>query len=250
VLTKPSGEISLDIERSARDIVVKVRQIGKMEQKMKRLFSETHKTSPIKRVAFVPRERSHDSRIIIIGASTGGPPLIERLLSVLDPTSGISVFIVQHMSRYFTELFAERLDRVTDFSVREAKSGELPKEGEALVVPGGMCLEHAYTDEGEPLDALLVTSLEGTHEIEIDRTMKAIAELYGERAIGILLSGMGNDGAEGMAEIKKRGGITIVQHPDDAVVASMPKSALSSADIDHVLSVDEIPKIIGEIIAS
>lgn len=251
VLTKPSGEISLDIERSAQDIVTKVRQIGRIELKMKRLYNEMHKASLLPQAPHASSPRTtKETPVIVFGASTGGPPLIERLLSVLDPRSGISVFIVQHMSRYFTELFAERLDRVTDFSVREARSGELPKEGEAFVVPGGMYLERAYADEGEPLDTLLVRPIEEKHETEIDRTMRAIAELYGRRTVGVLLSGMGADGAIGMAEIKRYGGTTIVQHPDDAAVASMPKSALSSADIDHVLFADEIANVISTIAAS
>lgn len=247
VLVKPSGEISLDIERAAEDIVMRVRQVGKVELKMKQLFRRVHgEPKPLARA--VKHVRGTEPLVLVLGASTGGPPLIEHLLSFLGEKDDVAVVIVQHMSRYFTELFAERLDRVTDFIVREAVDGDIPLRGTALVVPGGMYLEYGVGDEGESLGGFLVKAGEGPHESEIDRTMEAVASFSGKRTCGVLLSGMGADGALGMRAIKEHGGHTIVQDPLDAAVSSMPRKALEGVDIEKVLPADEIPGYISELL--
>ncbi len=243
VLSKPSGEISLDIEQAAQDIVNKARQVGLVEIKMKKLFRLAHRDI----TSNIPHDHNCTKNIptiLVIGASTGGPPLVEHLLSLLDQHHGIAIVVVQHMSSYFTELFAERLDRVTHFSVRQAVDGDVPISGTALVVPGGSFLQRAYSDEGEPLAGFLVKESIDTHQIEIDQTMKSIAEMFGENVCGVLLSGMGSDGAIGMKEIKHYGGHVIVQDPDDAAVSSMPRSVLTLTGVDAVLPVQEIPDYI------
>lgn len=243
VLLKPSGEISLDIERAAEDILSRVRKVGQMEVKMKQLFRRAH-ASRSETHTPVSRTQRDEQMVLVIGASTGGPPLIEHLLAFLDSTQNISVIVVQHMSKYFTELFAERLDRVTNFTVREAVDGDIPTAGVALVVPGGMHLEYAIGDEGEPLEGFFVKPSDGPHETEIDKTMEAVALMSGKNVCGVLLSGMGADGAAGMRTIRKYGGYTIVQDPGDAAVASMPSAAISLGDVDNVIPADEIAEFV------
>lgn len=249
VLIKPSGEVSLDIERTAGDILTRVRQVGKVELKMKQLYRRVHGGGGAMPVPMSRRSRSDKPFVLVLGASTGGPPLVEHLLSVLRASDNIAIIIVQHMSRYFTELFAERLDRVTEFTVREAVDGDIPVPGTALVVPGGMFLELGVGDEGESLGGFLVKKSDGPHETEIDKTMEAVARFSGERTCGVLLSGMGADGSLGMRKIKEFGGRTIVQDPEDAAVSSMPRSALHGGDIDSVLPADEIPEYIRQLVA-
>ena len=247
VLLKPSGEISLDIERAAQDILTRVRRVGKVEMKMKQLFRRVHGEEREDTHA-VTRQTKEAAMVLVLGASTGGPPLIEHLLSLIEPKEEIAIIIIQHMSKYFTELFAERLDRVTDFTVREAVDGDVPTPGTALVVPGGMYLEYGIGDEGEPLSGFLVKEVGGAHETEIDRTMEAVAQFSGKHVYGVLLSGMGADGAGGMRSIKKHGGKTIVQDPEDAAVSSMPRSALRELDVDKVLPAEDIPNFINALI--
>lgn len=247
VLMKPSGEISLDIEKTAQDILVKVRQVGSVEVRMKKLYKLAHRDHQS-----IIREKNvqHDRRlmVVVIGASTGGPPLIEHLLSLLDAREEIAIVIVQHMSRYFTELFAERLDRVTNFTVRQAVDGDTLVAGTALVVPGGMYLERVFSDEGEPLAGFLVKESIDMHETEINKTMEAIAGRHGVHVCGVLLSGMGTDGTLGMKSIKQHGGHTIVQDPNDAAVSSMPRNALTLAEVDNVLLAEEIPDFIEKLV--
>ena len=247
VLVKPSGEISLDIERAAQDILTRVRQVGSVEIKMKQLFRRLH-GEPKGTAPVVSRRKKEIPMVLVLGASTGGPPLIEHFLSLIEPKEQIAIIIVQHMSKYFTELFAERLDRVTDFSVREAVDGDVPTPGTALVVPGGMYLEYGLGDEGEPPPGFLVKEVSGAHETEIDRTMEAVAQFSGKHVCGVLLSGMGADGATGMRTVKEHGGKTIVQDPEDAAVSSMPRSALKEIDVDKVLPAEEIPAFINALL--
>ncbi len=247
VLVKPSGEISLDIERAAQDILTRVRQVGTVELRMKELYHRMHAANMETPNTF-GIHRGREPIVLVLGASTGGPPLIEHLLSLIDPYSGVAVIIVQHMSHYFTELFAERLDRVTNFNVREAVDGDTPSAGVALVVPGGMYLELGVGDEGEILPGFLVKKSEGPHETEIDKTMEAVASIAGTRVCGVLLSGMGADGANGMKSIKEHGGSTVVQDPEDAAVSSMPRSAMNAAVADVVLTADKIPEYIKTLI--
>lgn len=244
VIVKPSGEISLDIEKIADEIVRKVKEVGRTEVAMRRRFAG--------RVgARAPRSASPSpaGTTVVIGASTGGPPLVEHLLTALSADDGIAVIVAQHMSEYFTALFAERLDRVTDFDVRQMKSGDHLAPGTALIVPGGFHITVS------PLDATVVPRCElllaperGQHEETIDHAMHAAARCFGMRTIGILLSGMGHDGTEGLGAIKRAGGKTIVQDPKTAPVSAMPASAIAAGVADIVLPIEDIPERVRELL--
>lgn len=234
VIAKPSGEISLDIERISREIVTKVCSVGALQRKVRKAYKylEAHKPK------HPSSSEKNDTRmsVVVVGASTGGPPLVEHLLTMFSPDSGAALVIVQHMSKYFTELFAERLDRTVRFSVREAKDGDALLPGTVLVVPGGF----SVALEGEHRQVRLVPSTAGHPEDAINRTMTAIAESFTDRVFGVLLSGMGSDGTEGLRAIKKQGGTTLVQDPRTAAAPSMPLSALQKEIVDEVLSVEEM----------
>ncbi len=246
VIAKPSGEVSLDIEKIAGRIVAKIEEVGRMEMRIReaygRLTHITHKRRPVYHGSTALRA------VVIIGASTGGPPLVEHVLSTLKPEMGIGVVIAQHMSKYFTELFAERLNRVTEFSVREAGESTFLTPGTAFVVPGGYALSISRLAQTKTQETeFTITPLPmPRHEDAIDRSMTAIAESYGPRVFGVLLSGMGADGAIGISLIKVRGGVTITQDPTTAIVASMPEHALHEGKIDVVLQVEKISEWILE----
>ncbi len=247
VIAKPSGEVSLDIEKIAGRIVAKIEEIGRIEMRIREAYSRlshiTHKRRPV-----VYHGGTALRAVVVIGASTGGPPLVEHVLSTLKPEMGIGVVIAQHMSKYFTELFAERLDRVTEFSVREASEHTILTPGTAFVIPGGHALSILTPAANKSIDTeFTITPLPMPHhEDAIDRTMTAIAESYGPRVFGVLLSGMGADGASGIGAIKVHNGVTITQDPTTAIVASMPEHALHGGKIDVVLEVEKISEWILE----
>ena len=246
VVAKPSGEVSLDIEKVALQIVQKIKAQGETARNIR--IASGHKVHAIvdKQIDLQDKQLQH---VVVIGASTGGPPLVEYLLSQIDPTLGVSIVIAQHMSKYFTELFAERLNRVTRFTVREAKSDDALSPGLALVVPGGFALDF-HNDIHDDNKLFLTPTMLEKHEDEIDLTMEAIAKAYKRHTCGILLSGMGSDGTKGLHAIKKHGGHTIVQDPHTAIVSSMPTHAMDEGGIDAVLSIEHMPSYINELFSS
>ncbi len=242
VIVKPSGEVSLDIEKISIEIIKKIKEVGHLELIMQRA-----------RRGIAKKGAPHNERhvfdkapfgVVVIGASTGGPPLIEHLLTLLDPAAPQSVVIVQHMSEYFTELFAERLDRVSGFRVREAVEGDILEAGVALVVPGGHMLVPYPRNVG--VCAFTVKLIpDESREVMIDNTMKAIAECHKEQVVGVLLSGMGRDGTEGLRAIHAHGGLSLVQDPHTATVSAMPNNALSEGVAKEILNIDDIPSRIA-----
>ena len=242
VVAKPSGEVSLDIDKISAVIVEKVKEVGESVVRMRTASTQIEH--------FFPHEAgSHRPQLttLVIGASTGGPPLVEHLLSSLDPKLKLAVVVVQHMSRYFTGLFAERLDRVTNFQVKEAATGDTPSPGHVLVVPGGMALSYRNGADGNTKeDPKFIVIDASYHEESIDKTMTAVASYAGVHACAVLLSGMGSDGTEGLRAIKENGGYTIVQEPASATVSSMPLHAINDRVVDEVLPVEVIPDHIAK----
>jgi two-component system, chemotaxis family, protein-glutamate methylesterase/glutaminase len=236
VIVKPSGEVSLDIEKIAAEIVKKIKEVGHFQRLARLNDSYVHPDESHS------LRSSHDAttpRIVVIGASTGGPPLIEHLVAHLDP-SRHSVVIAQHMSKYFTELFAERLNRVTEFEVREAVDGDTLKHGVALVVPGGYALSSRVHQHGV-CTFTIEKILDESREVMIDRTMECIARCHHGGVVGVLLSGMGNDGTEGLRAISAGGGLSLVQDPETATVGAMPLHALLGSGSIAMLAIDDIP---------
>ncbi|OGZ06234.1 MAG: hypothetical protein A2845_00300 [Candidatus Lloydbacteria bacterium RIFCSPHIGHO2_01_FULL_49_22] len=239
VIEKPSGEVSLDIEKIARTIVQRIEEVGWTEVRMRHSFARMKHT----------RERSLNgqdrtlpfSGVVVIGASTGGPSLVEGLIKSFDQYHGISIVIVQHMSAYFTSLFAERLGHVTSFRVYEAKSGDVLLPNDALVVPGGSFLLPTSLP-GSPMCSFDIIESE-THapEAQIDNSMRAIAACYQGPIAGVLLSGMGNDGAVGLHALRLRGGLCLAQDPETAPVRSMPAHAIDSGEAVGV-RIEDIPE--------
>lgn len=244
VIAKPSGEVSLDLEKVAAVIIAKIYEVGVQQVKIRKAYAylEIHGPKPVPSSVHAGGPLC----VVVVGASTGGPPLIEHLLATFPPTPQVAFVVVQHMSKYFTELFSERLDRTVRLSVREAKGDDVLIPGTALVVPGGFSLvRKEQPKRGDPEGVYrfgLSFPYPDSENGVIDQTMETIAKCYGSRVFGVLLSGMGSDGTQGLRAVKAYGGVTVVQDPETAVVPFMPKSALHEGIVDAVLSLEEIPE--------
>jgi two-component system, chemotaxis family, protein-glutamate methylesterase/glutaminase len=172
-----------------------------------------------------PDSKTQPTRVIGIGISTGGPNAVQYLLSQLPGTFPGSILIVQHMPEGFTEMFARRLDEVSNISVKEAQSGDLLLAGRALVCPGSRHLKVKRL----PLGDVAILSDEprmNGHRPSADILLKSLAEEYGPKGIGVLMTGMGDDGALGLGMVKAAGGTTIAQNEESCVVFGMPKAAI------------------------
>jgi two-component system chemotaxis response regulator CheB len=180
-------------------------------------------------------ELAEPAAVVAVGASTGGPQAIQRLLSALPGDVGVAFVVAQHMPERFTTAFAERLGRTTPFSVQEAEGGEVVAAGRVLVAPGGRHLE--VVRDGATLRAAVLPAAAGAHRHcpSVDRLFVSVARAVRARAVGVVLTGMGQDGRAGVSEIKRAGGLTLAESQDSAVVYGMPQAAVESGAVDEVL---------------
>jgi two-component system chemotaxis response regulator CheB len=177
------------------------------------------------------------NRIIAIGISTGGPNALQFLLSQLPADFPASILIVQHMPEGFTEMFARRLDECCALEVQEARSGDLLLAGRVLLCPGNRHMmvrrmprgDMAVLNDGPPVNG---------HRPSVDVLFHSVAQEFGLTAVGILMTGMGDDGAIGLGGIKAAGGMTIAQSEESCVVGGMPRSAILKGFANKVIPLD------------
>jgi len=179
------------------------------------------------------------NRIIAIGISTGGPNALQYLLSQIPGDFPAAFVIVQHMPEGFTEMFAKRLDECCALEVQEAKSGDLLLAGRALICPGNRHMmvrrmprgEMAILSDGPPING---------HRPSVDVLFHSVAQEFALTAVGMLMTGMGEDGAEGLGAIKAAGGMTIAQSEETCVVSGMPRAAMVKGYVNKVLPLDSM----------
>ena len=179
--------------------------------------------------------------VVVIGASTGGPVALRELLSSLPANFPAAVIIVQHMPATFTGVLAAQLDRQVPFKVKEAETGDRLQPGLALVAPGGY---HLLLQPDSRVELNQGTEI-GGHRPSIDVTMQSVAQLYGARAKGVVLTGMGNDGSLGLVSIRVKGGKTFAQDAASCVVSGMPQRAIEKGAVDHVAPPAKIAQLLG-----
>lgn len=175
-------------------------------------------------------------KVIVIGASTGGPKAIERLLMDFPKDLGIPVLIVQHMPKGFTKSFADRLNNSYDIEVLEAKNGMKIEKNKVYIAPGGY---HMEVESGEKISLSNDESIWGVRPA-VDKLFISTAKVYKKKVISIILTGMGKDGAAGTKTIKFAGGTTISQDKDSCVIYGMPKITYETGAVDYVLPLDKI----------
>ena len=188
-----------------------------------------------------PLSPMHAARFIVaIGASTGGPRSLEMVLKGLPADLPATAFITQHMPPGFTRSLAERLDKVCPVKVKEAAHGERIMESQAYLAPGGFHL----LAEKRGVVSLSEDAPVNHVRPSADVMMESLAEAYGPSVVGIILTGMGRDGSDGMAMIKEKGGRTIVQDPATAVIPSMPQAVIQRGLADKIVPLEQIANTI------
>lgn len=235
-ISKTSGSLSLDLERTGEDIIAKVKAAAKAAILP---LPAADKAKP------VPIPALSGDWLVIIGSSTGGPKALPEVLSRLPANLPAAVLIVQHMPEGFTRSFAERLNWVSPLEVKEAEEGEEMKQGKVYLAQGNKHLildgKRLRLDDGPKVNYVRPA---------IDVLMKSAAPIYGPRTIGVILTGMGSDGAEGMKCIKRNGGKTIAQSEETCVVYGMPKAVVESGAADRVVPLEEIAQTITVMIST
>jgi two-component system chemotaxis response regulator CheB len=184
---------------------------------------------------------------VVVGASTGGPPALQAILTALPDGLPACVLVVQHMPIGFTASLAERLDGLCPYPVSEAVDGEPVLPGRCLIAPSGLHMGLVRTPRG--VAVRLSREPEGLlHRPSVDMLMNSAAEVLGSRALGVLLTGMGADGAAGMTAIRQAGGLTIAQDEATCVVYGMPRVAVERGGVVRSLPLDGIAHaVMGEL---
>ncbi|MGA2523007.1 MAG: chemotaxis response regulator protein-glutamate methylesterase [Candidatus Bathyarchaeia archaeon] len=226
-VSKPSGKVSLNMEVVRDQIISKIKYAA---------FANITSTRTKVHQPLSASNKSCD-RIISIASSTGGPPALTQILKSL-PADIPPILIVQHMPKGMTKIFAEGLSEKCKFDVKEAEEGDKIQENLALVAPGGF---HMVVTKEKRI-GLTVGPPVNYVRPSADVTMISMAERYGFKNIGVVLTGIGIDGAKGIKSIKEKGGFTIAQDEETSVVFGMPKAATQTGCVDLVAPLGLIPK--------
>lgn len=232
-VAKPA-DVSSRMQEIARDLISKIKAAA--QSRGIQIRSEMDFPPPAIRQKSKAVAAREPSRIVAIGISTGGPQSLQYLLSQFPGDFPGSIVVVQHMPDGFTEMFARRLDECCSLNVKEAQSGDLLLAGRVLVCPGNRHLKVKKL----PLGNIAILSDDpqvNGHRPSADVMFRSVAEEFGEQAIGVLMTGMGEDGANGLGVIKGSGGLTIAQGEQSCVVFGMPKAAIERG---HAMRVVEL----------
>jgi two-component system chemotaxis response regulator CheB len=229
VMEKPQGVVTEAFEEIAAQLIQRVKFLSKV-----RVIH--HFRRPRQRVP-AAQPADHRRSVLAIGASTGGPKAVMRLMKELPRETGAQVLIVQHIARGFAAGFAEWLDRESPLTVRLAREGDPLEEGVALVAPNGV---HMEVQDGRIVlsDAAPVNSCRPS----VDVLFHSLARSdLAARAVGVLFTGMGRDGAEGMAALRRSGGYNIAQDEASSAVFGMPRAAIDLGGVHQTLALADIP---------
>jgi two-component system, chemotaxis family, protein-glutamate methylesterase/glutaminase len=229
-VTKPK-DASAHMAETAKELIAKVKAAAECKLKPRMILGVPPKPQKAEASAAPP------TRVVAIGVSTGGPQALEYLLSQLPGDFPGAIAIVQHMPDGFTDMFARRLDELSALRVKEAQSGDLLQPGRVLICPGSRHMKVKRL----PMGDIAVLSDEprvNGHRPSVDVLLRSVAEEFRGQAIGVLMTGMGDDGAEGLGAIKKEGGMTIAQSEESCVVYGMPKAAIERGYAVRVVGLD------------
>ncbi|GLI39651.1 chemotaxis response regulator protein-glutamate methylesterase [Geobacter hydrogenophilus] len=245
-VAKPSQGISEELLTITGDIQQKVRGVFSLNMKeiIRREKMEVLAPPPIarKKAQAEPR-RVVPCRldVVAIGSSTGGPPAIQRILSSFREALPLAIVISQHMPAGFTRTFAERLNRLSVFEVKEAADGDTVWPGRVLIAPGGhnMVFEKS---SGSVVVRVRKPSPEDRYIPSVDAMLASCADAFGPRTLGVVLTGMGNDGSRGVRAVKGAGGQVLAEAESSAVVFGMPREAIATGVVDKVIPLDLIAR--------
>ncbi|MFZ0759058.1 MAG: chemotaxis response regulator protein-glutamate methylesterase [Candidatus Sulfotelmatobacter sp.] len=231
-VTKPQ-DASAHMGESAAELIAKIKAAA--DCKIVRSGALRGAGSPSEKISAA--KAPMPSKVVAIGISTGGPQALEFLLAQLPPDFPGAIVVVQHMPEGFTEMFARRLDEVCSLRVKEAQSGDVLQAGRVLICPGSRHMKVKRLTMGDVVVLNDEARVNG-HRPSVDVLFDSVAEEFGAQAVAMLMTGMGDDGAEGLGAVKRAGGMTIAQSEESCVVFGMPKVAIERGYAMRVVALD------------
>ncbi len=238
-MTKDFSNVSVNISDKQNELIAKVKNVANMKVRflMKRLELIRKPVATVS-INHIGSDKKVKHEILSIGASTGGPPALQHVLQGIPKGFPVPIVIAQHMPKLFTTSFAQRLNAVSQIEVKEAEEREPLRPGVALVAPGDTHVE--LKRRGRETVVEFVRDAKYIYRPSVDLLMQSTAIAYEARSIGVILTGMGNDGLAGMREIRKKNGFIIAQNEETCVVYGMPRAVVTADLADAVLPIDKI----------
>ena len=243
-IAKPRGRVSPRLEEIQKDLLAKISYVAelRMENLRKRV---TEQPQAISEVVPAGPMCAAGIQLVVIGCSTGGPPAIQQVFQNL-PLLPLPFVIAQHMPPTFTRLFAERVNKLTSYTVKEAADGDPVEAGMVYVAPGGMQTEVRRRSE-ELVLRVFAAGVDDLYAPSVDRLFRSASDCCGENLVAVIMTGMGDDGSRAVKQVHDRGGKTIAESEKTAIIFGMPGEAIKTGGIDEVLPLDEIPDAIRRI---
>lgn len=241
-ITKPSSIFKVNTDDMRLELISKLKMAAGVKMKLKVSTPIKIRPKPVSSEVFNSKKNvtiGKGNRIIAIGTSTGGPKALQYVIPNLPGDMDASVLIVQHMPPGFTKSLAERLDSMSELNVKEAEDSEELKPGYAYIAPGNFHLR-IVKENNRFIIRLGDGETVSGHKPSVDAMMDSLAQLNISNLIGVIMTGMGSDGAKGLAKLKNDKNYIIAQDEESCVVFGMPKSAIKLGAVDKVVSLDEI----------
>jgi two-component system chemotaxis response regulator CheB len=235
-VAKPRDAASVHMDEIAQDLIMKIKAAAKSKVPSTPVLDLPDHPRPNKSAT---RTRREPTKIVAIGISTGGPNALQYLLAKLPGDFPGSIVVVQHMPEGFTGMFANRLNECCAIDVKEAQSGDLLVAGRALICPGDRHIKVRRMPLGNTVVLSDDPRVNG-HRPSADVLFRSVAHEFGSRSIGVLMTGMGEDGAAGLGLIKNAGGLTIAQNEESCVVFGMPKAAIERGHVTRIVPLDTL----------
>ncbi len=232
---KPGGTISLNLKRVSDEIVEKVKAaarngvLGRIKNRLNRVSRSPGRLKELSDTV----QAGEVTKAVAIGISTGGPKTLLEVIPELPADLDAALFIVQHMPGNFTSSFAKRLDSTARFLIKEAAAGDIVANNSGYLGRGGYHLLLRQKSDGHKI-IRLSTRPESLFIPSVDVMMESVLSVFGERTVGVLMTGMGDDGANAMVNIRKKGGITIAESEETAIVFGMPREAIERGGAEIV----------------
>jgi two-component system, chemotaxis family, protein-glutamate methylesterase/glutaminase len=242
---KPTALASEKIFQVSNELIEKVKAAGNISLAR---IQQTEPASDSSAVTTKVVPGSHEVDIVVLGISTGGPQALKRLIPQLPRDFPVPVVMVMHMPIGYTEMYAAKLNEMSQVEVREATEGDSVKRGGVFLAPAG---RHLTFKKG--LDGLVVTHLDARpfdslHRPSVDVMFQSAAETFGARTLGVVMTGMGSDGKHGSAWIKSQGGMIFTEAESSCVVYGMPSTVVEAGLSDKVVALDDMAQAIMEVV--
>jgi two-component system chemotaxis response regulator CheB len=237
-VVKPTRRASIELRSIGKDLLGKIR--GIRDIRMDVLSRNLALLASKEEAAAEKMEATRNVKVVAIGSSTGGPAALQIILPRLPADFGAAVVVSQHMPKGFTASLAERLNKMSRVRIKEAEDLDPVEPGTVLICPGGYHLGLKRKRQG-PVAVLKEGKATDRYVPSVDYMMKSVADVFGRNSMGVILTGMGNDGRNGMVDFRAEGGYTIAESEDSAVVFGMPAQVIRAGAAKAVLPISAIP---------